>query len=75
MLNLHKLVFLSYFQPNYKINLEFAAKVIHGPVLPEAVMKTRIRRLYDIANILQVVLIRKIKICQRLISSLVFSYV
>lgn len=43
-----------FFQPNYKINLEFAAKVIHGPVLPEAVMKTRIRRLYDIANILQV---------------------
>jgi len=36
-----------------KINLEFAAKVIHGPVLPDAVMKTRIRRLYDIANILQ----------------------
>ena len=39
-------------QPSAKINLEFAARVIHGLYLPEAVMKTRIRRLYDIANVL-----------------------
>ncbi len=35
------------------MNLEVAAKVIHGTGLSEAIMKTRIRRLYDIANILQ----------------------
>jgi hypothetical protein len=54
-----------YFQPSAKINLEFAAKVIHGPVLPDAVMKTRIRRLYDIANILQSLkLIRKVQVTE-----------
>ncbi len=54
-----------YFQPNAKINLEFAAKVIHGPYLPDAVMKTRIRRLYDIANILQSLhLIQKVQITE-----------
>ena len=53
------------FQPNAKINLEFAAKVIHGPYLPDAVMKTRIRRLYDIANILQSLhLIQKVQITE-----------
>ena len=52
-------------QPNAKINLEFAAKVIHGPYLPDAVMKTRIRRLYDIANILQSLhLIQKVQITE-----------
>jgi len=43
--------------------LDFAAKVIHGPALTEAMMKTRIRRLYDIANILQSLqLIRKVQV-------------
>ena len=52
-------------QPCAKINLEFAAKVIHGPVLPDAVMKTRIRRLYDIANILQSLkLIKKVQVTE-----------
>ena len=56
---------LLFFQPNAKINLEFAAKVIHGPYLPDAVMKTRIRRLYDIANILQSLhLIQKVQITE-----------
>ncbi len=55
----------SLFQPSAKINLEFAAKVIHGPVLPESVMKTRIRRLYDIANILQSLkLIKKVQVTE-----------
>ena len=53
------------FQPYAKINLEFAARVIHGLFLPEAVMKTRIRRLYDIANILQSLqLIQKVQITE-----------
>ena len=53
------------FQANAKINLEFAARVIHGLFLPEAVMKTRIRRLYDIANILQSLqLIQKVQITE-----------
>ena len=48
-----------------KINLDFAAKVIHGVGLPEAIMKTRIRRLYDIANILQSLkLIQKVQILE-----------
>lgn len=56
---------MSIFQPKAKINLEFAAKVIHGPNLPEAVMKTRIRRLYDIANILQSLeLIQKVQVTE-----------
>jgi transcription factor E2F7/8 len=60
--NILLLLFLC-FQPSAKINLEFAAKVIHGPVLPDAVMKTRIRRLYDIANILQSLkLIQKVQV-------------
>ena len=46
------MLLLFFLQPYAKINLEFAARVIHGLFLPEAVMKTRIRRLYDIANIL-----------------------
>ena len=37
--------------------------MIHGITLPESVMKTRIRRLYDIANILQSLqLIQKVQI-------------
>lgn len=52
-------------QPNAKVNLDFAAKVIHGVGLPEAIMKTRIRRLYDIANILQSLkLIQKVQITE-----------
>ena len=39
--------------------------MIHGPYLPDAVMKTRIRRLYDIANILQSLhLIQKVQITE-----------
>ena len=50
-------------QKNAKINLDFAARVIHGIALPESVMKTRIRRLYDIANILQSLqLIQKVQV-------------
>ena len=53
------------FQKNAKVNLDFAARVIHGVTLPEAVMKTRIRRLYDIANILQSLqLIQKIQVTE-----------
>ena len=53
------------FQKNAKVNLDFAARVIHGVTLPEAVMKTRIRRLYDIANILQSLhLIQKVQITE-----------
>ena len=45
--------------------MDFAAKVIHGVGLPDAIMKTRIRRLYDIANILQSLkLIQKIQITE-----------
>jgi len=45
--------------------LDFAARVIHGVTLPEAVMKTRIRRLYDIANILQSLqLIQKVQVTE-----------
>ena len=52
-------------QANAKINLDFAARVIHGIGLPEAIMKTRIRRLYDIANILQSLkLIKKVTITE-----------
>merc|ERR1712038_1393153 len=59
------MLFLIAPEPNAKINLEFAAKVIHGLFLPEAVMKTRIRRLYDIANILQSLqLIQKVQITE-----------
>ena len=44
--------------------MDFAARVIHG-ILPEAVMKTRIRRLYDIANILQSLqLIQKVQVTE-----------
>ena len=54
-----------FFQKNAKINLDFAARVIHGVTLPEAVMKTRIRRLYDIANILQSLqLIQKVQVTE-----------
>lgn len=39
--------------------------MIHGIGLPEAIMKTRIRRLYDIANILQSLkLIKKVTITE-----------
>ena len=52
-------------QKNAKINLDFAARVIHGIALPESVMKTRIRRLYDIANILQSLqLIQKVQVTE-----------
>ena len=34
------------------LSLEFAAKVIHGSDLPAAVLKSRARRLYDVANVL-----------------------
>ena len=52
-------------QKNAKVNLDFAARVIHGVTLPEAVMKTRIRRLYDIANILQSLqLIQKVQVTE-----------
>ena len=33
-------------------SLEFAAKVIHGNDLPNEVLKSRARRLYDVANVL-----------------------
>ena len=39
--------------------------MIHGIALPESVMKTRIRRLYDIANILQSLqLIQKVQVTE-----------
>lgn len=39
--------------------------MIHGIGLPDAIMKTRIRRLYDIANILQSLkLIEKVQITE-----------
>ena len=45
--------------------MDFAARVIHGIALPESVMKTRIRRLYDIANILQSLqLIQKVQVTE-----------
>ncbi len=48
-----------------KVNLELAARVIHGHE-QETVMKTRIRRLYDIANILQSLrLIQKVQITEQ----------
>eukprot|EP00095_Tigriopus_kingsejongensis_P010782 maker-scaffold304_size215464-snap-gene-0.11 protein:Tk10782 transcript:maker-scaffold304_size215464-snap-gene-0.11-mRNA-1 annotation:"transcription factor e2f8" len=57
------MLFLIAPEPQTKINLDFAAKVIHGVGLPDAIMKTRIRRLYDIANILQSLkLIQKIQV-------------
>ena len=57
--------YLSQLQKNAKVNLDFAARVIHGVTLPEAVMKTRIRRLYDIANILQSLqLIQKVQVTE-----------
>ena len=58
-----KLICFFALQKNAKINLDFAARVIHGIALPESVMKTRIRRLYDIANILQSLqLIQKVQV-------------
>merc|ERR1711988_1053399 len=57
------MLFLIAPEKNAKINLDFAARVIHGIALPESVMKTRIRRLYDIANILQSLqLIQKVQV-------------
>ena len=39
--------------------------MIHGVGLPDAIMKTRIRRLYDIANILQSLkLIQKVQVTE-----------
>ena len=59
------MLFLIAPEPAAKINLDFSAKVIHGIGLPEAIMKTRIRRLYDIANILQSLkLIQKVQILE-----------
>merc|ERR1719195_335383 len=59
------MLFLIAPEKNAKVNLDFAARVIHGVTLPEAVMKTRIRRLYDIANILQSLqLIQKIQVTE-----------
>jgi len=59
------MLFLIAPEKNAKINLDFAARVIHGVTLPEAVMKTRIRRLYDIANILQSLqLIQKVQVTE-----------
>ena len=46
------------------LTLDFAAKVIHGSQQVEKTRLTRIRRLYDIANILQSLeLIRKVQVC------------
>ena len=45
------------------LTLDFAAKVIHGSQQVEKTRLTRIRRLYDIANILQSLeLIRKVQV-------------
>ena len=41
--------FLSLLQPR-ALSLEFASKVIHGTDLPTEVLKSRTRRLYDLAN-------------------------
>ena len=61
---IYYIILIFFFQKNAKINLDFAARVIHG-ILPEAVMKTRIRRLYDIANILQSLqLIQKVQVTE-----------
>jgi len=38
--------------PPRALSLEFASKVIHGTDLPTEVLKSRTRRLYDLANIL-----------------------
>ena len=63
---IHPSEFFNFFsQRDARINLDFAARVIHGITLPESVMKTRIRRLYDIANILQSLqLIQKVQITE-----------
>ena len=59
------MLFLVLPEQHGKVNLELAARVIHGHE-QETVMKTRIRRLYDIANILQSLrLIQKVQITEQ----------
>lgn len=63
-INTQKFVMLFLVAPEPKtINLEFATRVIHGPGQIEKQKLTRIRRLYDIANILNSLgLIRKVTV-------------
>jgi len=63
-INTQKFVMLFLVAPEPKtINLEFATRVIHGPGQMEKQKLTRIRRLYDIANILNSLgLIRKVTV-------------
>lgn len=59
-----------------KLTLDFAAKVIHGPNPNEKAKVTRVRRLYDIANILQALgLIRKVQISEGKSKKPAFEYV
>jgi len=59
-----------------KLTLDFAAKVIHGPNPNEKAKVTRVRRLYDIANILQALgLIRKVQIAEGKTKKPAFEYV
>jgi len=59
-----------------KLTLDFAAKVIHGPNPNEKAKVTRVRRLYDIANILSALgLIRKVQITEGKTKKPAFEYV
>ena len=64
-INTQKFLMLFLVTPAPKtLTLEFAAKVIHGSHQGEKTRLTKIRRLYDIANILQSLgLIRKVQVC------------
>lgn len=56
------------------LTLDFAAKVIHGIHQVEKTRLTRIRRLYDIANILQSLgLIRKVQVGKLLINKIIIN--
>merc|ERR1719410_1089399 len=63
-INTQKFLMLFLVTPNPQtLTLDFAARVIHGTHQVEKTRLTRIRRLYDIANILQSLgLIRKVQV-------------
>jgi len=59
-----------------QLTLDFAARVIHGPNPSEKAKVTRVRRLYDIANILQSLgLIKKVQIPEGKGKKPAFEYV
>jgi len=59
-----------------KLTLDFAARVIHGPNPNDKAKVTRVRRLYDIANILQALgLIRKVQIPEGKSKKPAFEYI